>query len=99
LKPSIAYPDYEQGNNFNIHSAPAEWSDSDQQYPTSLLYDTIGAKPSWWCDESGEFPNIGAHYDNNNGGNPVKGIDISYLPAERRRLGLPCTIDGTPTGP
>lgn len=98
--PTIIYPDFEDTANPNhgVNLAPTDWTTGGQQYPTSLLYDTVGAQlgwtqPAWWCDESGGFPNIGALYDDDTPGARV----LSVLPADRRRLNMPCAINGVST--
>jgi hypothetical protein len=90
--PTMVYPDFEDTVNPNhgVNLAPADWATPARPYPTSLLYDTVGAQPAWWCDESGVFPNIGALYDDYTPGANV----LSLLPADRRRLNLPCSVGG-----
>jgi len=54
-------------------------------FPASLYRSQA---PSWWCQESGAFPNIGAFTD-------TAGV-YAMLPAQRRLQGLSCTP--VPTG-
>lgn len=62
-------------------SPPSAWSTLN--FPRSLY--RSGA-PSWWCAESGEFPNIGAMSDTAG--------QYSRLPAQIRAEGRTCTTGG-----
>ena len=89
-KPDLAIERDGGDANSNVDAAPAAWSS--RVFPTSSVYDTTQAEPSWWCSESGTialgtFPGIGADVDDANGGSP----SFNMLPAERRRRGLSCT--------
>ncbi len=87
--PTIVSPDIAADLNDNVDRKPAAWASV--RWPTSLLYDTVQQTPSWWCEESGPFPNIGAPVDDNNGGAPI----VSKLPAQLRMEGRTCTrVDG-----
>jgi hypothetical protein len=74
-----------QHENHVRSSPPSAWSGID--IPASLYRD---ATPSWWCEESGSFPNIGAPSDTLN--------QFSRLPAQIRLEGGTCTQSGSPGG-
>lgn len=56
--------------------------DRGRGYPTSLYRTVV---PSWWCTQSGTFPNIGAAYQD------AEDAPHPNLPAQIRRLGTTCT--------
>jgi hypothetical protein len=71
----------------HVRSSPAPgWSGLE---PPASLYRS-GA-PSWWCAESGPFPNIGAFSDS--------AASYSRLPAQIRLEGGSCTPVGSPPPP
>lgn len=86
--PTIVAPDEAASLNDNVLRAPnvAGWNDF--AWPTSILYDSIGRAPRWWCQESGVFPNIGAPSDDLTGG----AQNLSKLPAEIRMNGGNCSL-------
>ena len=73
--------------NYVASGPPASWNGFD--FPASL-YRSV--PPSWWCDESGPFPNIGAPSDSASGG-------YSRLPAQIRLEGGACSGTGNPAAP
>lgn len=70
-------------HNYQGNSTPAGWR-NDRNLPPSL-YRT--SPPPWWCEESGEWPNIGADKDDFDG-------SLGMLPAEIRYRGWSCTTVG-----
>ncbi len=60
---------------------PSVWNGID--FPRSLYRSAEGGRPSWWCSESGPFPNIGAMSDSTG--------SYSKLPAQIRLEGGACT--------
>jgi hypothetical protein len=68
-------------NHVGGSSAPASWSGVD--IPASLVRN---AAPSWWCQESGAFPNIGAPSDDM--------TSLGRLPSQIRWEGSHCTEEG-----
>lgn len=81
--PTFVRPELDAGINVNVDVAPAGWST--RSYPSSILYDTTGAAPHWWCQESGTFgASIGSDVDDFGG-------TLSKLPAQIRFESGTCT--------
>lgn len=76
-------------NAVDADAAPSAWSTF--SFPRSLVYEN---PPSWWCQESGPFPNIGAPSDNF-----AAPATLSRLPAEVRFRGSACTRSGAAAPP
>jgi len=74
-------------SNHNGSSAPSSWSTL--SIPASLYR---AQAPSWWCSESGSFPNVGAPSDDASGG------PLAYpkLPAQRLAESQGCTLSAAP---
>jgi hypothetical protein len=72
------------GTNYEDDDVPAAYTAEVAGVPTALA---VTATPDWWCAESGTFGEMGAHYDDFNGGT------LSKLPAQIRSEGTTCTCD------
>ncbi len=71
-------------SNHHGDAAPSAWSAV--SIPASLYRSQA---PSWWCQESGAFPNVGAPTDDASGSPPA----YPKLPAQRLAEGLSCTLN------